>query len=400
MSEQNSVATATYPSPYSPEHRKIKPIKVTHLLHTMGYGGIETVLINWLRYVDKSRVDVQMVIFANPGATEEPFVQAAQKHGISVKKIPWSRRKPIFKAAKKLVPYLKEHGTQILHTHNTYADVVGYVARRSCNVKLVATIYVWTGQDFGFKRNMLQAISAFVIKRFDKLTVQCEKARQESVDWGFTLDSVTVLPSGYEIPPAIELSDEERRRLRAERGATDNEIVVCNVARLYPEKGQSRMLKIWQRVAQASPQARLWIYGIGPLEEELKALCRELKIEDSVSFVGFANELMKELKLCDVQLHPSFNEGVPIAICAGMASPLPIVATAVGGIPEVIVDGQSGFLLDSDDEAGIEKRTIELIQDAELRRRLSNESLRFIEEEYSMQAAVRILAETYETLTA
>lgn len=391
MSEANSIHSNT-------NSAAAAPIRVTHLLHTMGYGGIETVLINWLRCVDPARVAIQMVVFANPGGTEEPFVEAAKAAGISVSKIPWSRRKPVFKAARELKPLLEAHGTQVLHTHNTYADVVGYVTRWRYPVSLVATIYVWTGQDFGFKRNMLQAISAFVIKRFDLLTVQCEKARQESADWGFAIESVKVLPSGYELPPPTEMSAAERRRLRSERGASEGTVVVCNVARLYPEKAQARMLRIWKGVARACPEAQLWIYGVGPLEAELRALCAELELADSVRFMGFASDLMQELKLCDVQLHPSFNEGIPIAICAGMASPLPIVATAVGGIPEVIVDGQSGFLLDVDDEAGIEARTIELIRDPALRARLSEGAQRFIDEEYSLEAAVRILAETYEAL--
>lgn len=375
------------------------PLKITHLLHTMAYGGIETVLINWLRFIDKKRLDVQIVVFANPGGTEQPFLDEAAKFGITAHTIPWSRRKPVFKAAKELKALLASHGSQVLHTHNTYADLVGYVAGRKLPLKLVATIYVWTGQDFGWKRNVLQKISAVLIKRFDLLTVQCEKARQESVDWGFDLEHVTVLPSGYELPPPSNLSATQRQVRRAERGVSDDQLVICNVARLYPEKGQARMLKIWKEIVRQNPDARLWIYGVGPLEAELKELCHELGLEGSVLFVGFTSNLMEELELCDIQLHTSFNEGVPIAICAGMAVGLPILSTAVGGIPEVIIDNETGLLVDSADEAGIESRLLEMIQSPDLCQKLGKGAKRFIDEEYSLNAAVNILAETYEHLT-
>jgi len=296
------------------------PIKVTHLLHTMAYGGIETVIINWLSNVPKEKLDVQVVVFANPSATEDHFVKHAEAAGLVVEKIPWARSKPIFKAARELDVLLSNHGTQVLHMHNAYAEAVGYLSGRRNRIKMVSTIYVWAGKDFGFKRYVLQKLSAALIKRFDLLTVQCEKARQESKYWGFDQNKVKVLPSGYTLPEPSGLTATQREALREEHGANKDTIVVCNVARLYPEKGQSRMLKIWKRIVADCPHAQLWIYGIGPLEEELRTLCESLELQDSVVFQGFANNLLLELELCDVQLHPSYNEGIPIAICAGMAA--------------------------------------------------------------------------------
>jgi len=289
------------------------------------------VLINWLVHAPTTDIDIQLVVFENPENTEDAFITEAEKAGLSVKKIPWSRSKPVFKSARALDRLLKEHGTQILHTHNAYAEMVGLIAGKRQKLKLVSTIYVWAGKDFGVKRYLLQKLGAAIIKRFDLLTVQCEKARDESTTWGT--------------------------------------IIVCNVARLYPEKGQARMLQIWRRIVNQCPNAVLWIYGVGPLQNELEELTRELSLNDSVVFKGFASNLMDELELCDVQLHTSFNEGVPIAICAGMATGLPI-----------------------------EDKTIELIRNPDMRKMLGNGAKSFIENEYSMSAAVTILVDTYRAL--
>lgn len=390
--------TATSP-PRPPEAASDERIRITHLLHTMAYGGIETVLINWIRH-SREFLDIQLVVFANPGGTEDAFVREAERAGLGVEKIPWSRRKPVLPAARALNALMDRHGSRILHTHNSYAEMVGLVARRFRDTGLVTTIYVWAGRDMGFKRYVLQKLSAWIIRRFDLLTVQCEKAREESAAWGFDPAQVRVLPSGYELPPSSDLSPPQREQLRRERGAGPEDLVVCNVARLYPEKGQERMLRLWKRIVARHPRAKLWIYGVGPLEEELHATCRELGLDESVRWLGFASDLMMELELCDIQLHPSYNEGIPIAICAGMASGLPIVATAVGGIPEVIRDDESGLLVDKDDEEGIVAGTIRLLDDPPLRARLGEGARRFMLEDYSMDAAVRILSDTYRELLA
>jgi glycosyltransferase involved in cell wall biosynthesis len=372
-------------------------LRVIHLLHTMAYGGIETVIINWLTAIDRTQVEPRLVIFANPGQTEEPFRQAAAARNLSVDLIPWSHSKPIFKAARALRQLCRKYHTEILHTHNTYADIVGYLAARSLKLKVISTIYVWEDGDFGIRRKLLQQIDAWVLRRFDKLTAQCQKTIEDSEKWGFRPTEVELLPSGFSLTPA-GLPPEERQRKRAERGASEQNIVVCNVARLYPEKAQDLMLHCWKRVIAECPHARLWIYGVGPLEEKLRQLCRELGLEETVSFLGFTSDLATELELCDVQFHPSHNEGIPLAICAGMAAGLPIVASNVGGLPEVIEHGKSGRLVPPGDTEGFCQELMALIRDPLQRKRLGEGARRFIQEEYSLTAAAKKLADLYRAI--
>lgn len=372
-------------------------VKVTHLLHTMAYGGIETVIINWLKAMPRSEVDVQLIVFKMPDDSERPFVVEAAKEGLRVEYIHWSRWKPVGRAAKELRELLRSHGTEVLHAHNTYAELVAWWAARGTPVKLMSTFYVWD-RGFGFKRLILQKLSAALTAKYDKLSAQCKKTAEDGVEWGVPFESVEILPSGFEVPPPSLLDLDSRRRLRAERGAGDSTLVVCNIARLYPEKGHARLLEHWPDIVRKVPSAVLWIYGVGPLQKELEALHEEFGLGESVRFLGFASNLMDELSLCDVQIHPSFNEGVPLAICSGMAAGLPIVSTAVGGIPEVIENGKSGYLVDVDDMESLKDRAVSLLQDSSLRKRMGSEAKRFIAEEYSLEAAVAILAQSYRSL--
>lgn len=109
----------------------------------MTYGGVETAILNWRSGFSTERLDVHLVCFANPHGTEQPFIAAAAKAGFTVHTIPWSRRKPVVKAARALSEYVRKHQIDILHCHNTYADLVGLVTARMVPVKTITTFYVW-----------------------------------------------------------------------------------------------------------------------------------------------------------------------------------------------------------------------------------------------------------------
>jgi len=372
-------------------------ITVVHLIHTMAYGGIETVLINWLTAIDRTRFDVRLVCFANPGGTERPFVSAAETAGLSVSKIPWHRGKPVWRAARALGGLCRGWGAHILHTHNVYADLVGLLAARFCRVRTVTTLYVWG--DFGWKRNLLQALDAWVVRRFDKITAHCEETRRQSVARGFSAEDIDLLICGYEAH-AVQLAPEERRRRRRALGLAEDAVLLANVSRLYPEKAQDSLLRCFKDIQARVPQSRLFILGVGPLEAQLKSLCTRLGLDPFVTFVGFSRTLHEFLALVDIQVHPSHMEGVPLAVCAGMAAGLPIVASRVGGLCEVLADGRTGRLVPPGDDAGFVDAVVDLIMNPGAARRLGLAAQHFITHDYSLQTAVKRVESTYHRLVA
>jgi len=389
--ETTSLATtATQSAAHSPAAQR--RVCVVHLIHSMAYGGIETVIINWLRCLDQQRFRVHLVCFANSDHTEEPFVNAARDAGLEVDKIPWSRRKPILRAGRTLAQILRRVGADILHTHNCYADLTSLVAARLVPVKTVTTLYVW--DKFGWKRNLIQAINRRLLPFFDLVTAQCEETRRQTASLGFSADRVKLLASGFE-SDRIDMTDPQRRQKRREMGVDGDDVVLVNVARLFPEKAQDLLLKSFHKIHTRWPQTQLWILGVGPQSPQLQALCTELGLDDAVRFFGFVSDLAAVLRLADIQVHPSYAEGIPLAICSGMAAGLPIVASRVGGLPEVLDDGHSGLLVPPADEAAITDAVGVLIEDPVQRQRLGSNARRFIENEYSLASAVTGLEQTY-----
>jgi glycosyltransferase involved in cell wall biosynthesis len=358
----------------------------------MAYGGVETALINWVRKMDPDRFRVHVACFANPGETEKPFVQAAEARGIRVIKIPWGRRKPLLKASRVVGDLIRANKIDILHTHNCYADCVGAIASFRTPVKTITTVYVWSA--LGWKRNLIQFIDRCSLGFFDRITAHCEDTYRKTLKMGFAREQVKMLTCGFEADEVI-VSAEDRLRKRRELGADAGEMVLANIARLYSEKAQDFLLRAFVKIRDQAPHTRLWIVGSGPLQADLQRLASELGLESSVKFVGFVKHLEAFLPLVDIQVNSSTAEGVPLAICAGMAAGLPIVATAVGGLPEVIRNGRTGLLVPAGDEKAFVESTLRLIRDPQLGARLGSAARRFMTEDYSLDAAVERVQETY-----
>ena len=372
-----------------------RPLRVVHLLHTVAHGGVETILINWLTHLDRSRVQADLVVFANPDGSEKAFMDAANTAGLSVRTIPWARRKPVFLAARRLTDILRSDQVDIVHCHNVYAEIVGYLAARRAGCKVLCTEYVWA--DFGWKRNIQQIIAAHVIRRFDLVTSQCAETMREGIRRGIPAAKQKVLISGIE-PCRDFMTPQERREGRSGYGLTDNDVVLLNLARLYPEKAQAFLLRCFRVILDKRPNARLWVFGVGPLEAELRSLAQELRLGEAVRFMGFVPNPARTLQLADIQVHPSFAEGVPLALCEGMATGLPVLATAVGGVPEIIKSEVSGVLIPAKNEQVFIDQCLRLIDDAALRAKLGAGARAFIENDYTLDVAAAGLIATYEEL--
>jgi glycosyltransferase involved in cell wall biosynthesis len=367
-------------------------IGVLHLIHTVAYGGVETAVLNWIQNLDAERFDVRLACFANPGGTEEPFVQAAERRGLHVDKVTWNRSKPVWKASSEVVALIGKYHTEILHTHNCYADCVGALTARRTRVKTITTLYVWS--PLGWKRNLIQEINGWMVRGYDVISAHCEDTYQKALAKGFPPEKVRLLTCGYEAE-IVTLPAAERERRRRELGASPDDVVLLNIARLYPEKGQAFLLQVFRGLLQKFPAARLWIAGVGPLEQSLKSLCQELELDSRVNFLGFVEALPALLPLADICVSSSTTEGVPLAICSALSAGLPVVATAVGGLTEIIKNSKTGMLVPANDEAALVDALSVAISEPAYRQSLGAAASDFMRNEYSLSRAVRRVEDTY-----
>jgi glycosyltransferase involved in cell wall biosynthesis len=385
----NAAATASLAAPPSAK------ISVLHLIHSVCHGGIESALINWARFLDRSEVNVHVACFMGDRGREAAFCQAAERVGITVLPIPWNKYKPFLRASRSVARLVRELNIDVVHTHAYYADVVGAMTKLFVPVKTVATVYVWG--KYEFHRQLMQAMDWTALHFVDKVTAHCDRTFEQTVRLGFKRSDVTRLIAGFPAHEIDRITGQSRLELRRSMGVQDDEILLLNVARIHPEKAHDQLLKSFKLVNDRYPKARLWISGIGwkELEETLLALRNELGLTDTVKFIGFHADLRPFLNVADIMTHPSHVEGVPIAILLGMSAGLPIVISDVGGVREVIRHEQTGILVSEGDEAGFAEQVVRLIEDKEMALRLGNNAHAFVSNEYSIQTAVSRVTDTY-----
>jgi glycosyltransferase involved in cell wall biosynthesis len=204
---------------------------------------------------------------------------------------------------------------------------------------------------------------------------------------------VQVVPNG--IPPLPEPSG---RNIRAELGIAPDTPVVLAVGLLRPQKALDNLIRAVAELAPAHPGLRVLIAGGGPEQEPLEALVRELDLDGTVTLLGARDDVPDLLAVADVAVSSSNFEGTPLAVLEYMAAGKAIVATTVGGIPDVITDGVEGVLVPPRDPRALAAAVGDLLGDPERRARLGAAAQERQQREFTLDATVRRVEELYAEL--
>ena len=207
---------------------------------------------------------------------------------------------------------------------------------------------------------------------------QAEKVRDAGVD----PEKVTVIRNAArsgDFPPATPNGREDLMSLAAEPG----DPIVLTLSRLSPEKGLNVLLAAARVVLFHYPSARFVICGDGPEHDSLRRRIKQDGLEHAVSLTGYRRDIDRLLPNADLLVLPSFTEGLPNAVLEASAAGVPVVATAVGGTPEVVRDGQTGLLVPSGDSESLSQAIIDLLGDFEHRVAMGKAGREFVRSQFS-----------------
>lgn len=182
---------------------------------------------------------------------------------------------------------------------------------------------------------------------------------------GIPEERIWRIPNGVDVEVFRPASKPEKDELRRRLGLPDGPLVV-SAGRLSPEKGVDVLLEAWPHVLAGEPRARLLVLGEGENSNrlELEARARQLRLDASVHFAGAVPDVSDHLRAADAFALPSRSEGLPVALLEAMACGLPIAATAVGGTPEVLTDGEQGRLVPAEDAGALGRGLLEALSGA------------------------------------
>ncbi len=236
--------------------------------------------------------------------------------------------------------HIREVGPAIVHTHLGAADLIGGIAARSLGVPAVSTLHEIVQRREGVQR---AKSTVFTLGRrlCDARVIAVSESAREAYmpfSWGMG-DRVVKILNGIDV--AVE--PDSGAAVRRELGIAPEEIVVAMISALRSEKAHDVAIEAVARLRERFPRLRLLIVGSGPLADELAR--QAAPYGDAVLLSGRRNDVMSVLDASDVCLHPSRREAFPTTLIEALAASVPVLATRVGGIPEIIEDGRTGVLV-------------------------------------------------------
>jgi glycosyltransferase involved in cell wall biosynthesis len=211
------------------------------------------------------------------------------------------------------------------------------------------------------------------------------------------VEKVRVIHNGIDFDRVRVSSPDAPARVRAELGAVGR-LVVLIAARLHPEKGYESLLAAFARVVGGVPGTVLLIAGTGPLESHYRRLAADHSLGDSVRFLGFRRDLPDIISAADIVVLPSLAEAFGLAAAEALYLGTPVVASRVGGLPEIVDDEIDGLLVPPNQPPALAEALVRLLTQPDLRARLAGRGRQKVAERFSFQAMVRAYERVYDEL--
>jgi len=352
-------------------------MKILHLISSGGFFGAENVLLKIACLFNQGENQSIVCAFDDERNPHLEVIEKAKGLGLPTHTINNKGRFDIG-VIFKLKRYLTENKINILHTHNYKSDIIGAFAAKLAGMSLVCTAHGFT--DVTSTVSAYEKIDRFILKFwFDRVVVMSDKMLPKLSE-----NKKKVIHNGIDVSLYEKSALEYRNEIRKKYGIESGEILIGTVGRLSKEKNQLLFLKALKQVMKKHPNVKALIVGDGPEKDSLLKYVDDEDLKENIIFPGIINDILPVYQALDIFVLSSITEGVPITILEAMASKVPVIATNVGGIPEIISGRDKGMLVESNNLDNLTTALTILIEDKEKRDFLSNNAFEHIKENYSL----------------
>jgi glycosyltransferase involved in cell wall biosynthesis len=374
-------------------------VPVVLVSESVAFGGAEVAIVEIARHLNPGVFDV--TVFTPDAPAVQPLLRQLETIRVPVEAVPRRHGKydPVF--AYKLLRYLRRTGAQLVHLQLThiygFEHIIPFL--RACHVPVIVT----TEHNSPYARPRL-APARRLLKRLNSRWVDgtfvVSKALQRLLTEEFNVSPDKVWQFGNSVDvnrfsPSIDGS-----RLRASLGVRDGARVIITIARLEHQKGITFLIAAALQVLQRHPEAEFWLVGDGSLRSQLQAQVEQSGVAAAVRFLGLRDNLPELLAAADMFVLPSLYEGLPLSVLEAMAMAKAVVATRVGGTPDVVDDGVTGLLIPPSDPQALAEAIERLLESPDLAARLAAAGAHRVRSSFSVTAVVDQIAARYTALLA
>jgi glycosyltransferase involved in cell wall biosynthesis len=367
-------------------------VKILHIISSGGMYGAEAVILNMSRMLNEGAHSSILGVFSNTTNPNLQLHEAAAREGIESHLIPCQGQvdRTAIASIRELASRTK---ADVVHAHGYKADMYVYFAFRRSRIPFVSTCHNWIDNDLTV--SLYGMADRFVLRNYAAVVAVSAEVKQRLLKAGVRENKIHLVQNGIDLRKFDNASPSLANRSSSERSP-----IVGLVGRLGHEKGVDIFLRAAALALVDYPSAKFVIAGDGPDLEKLNLLIDELKIRDSVSMLGRRDDMPSVYASLDILVSSSRLEGLPMTILEGMASRLPLIATPVGDVPTVVLDGRTGILVPSENAEALSARIVDLLRHPEERERLGAAARKLIEDEFSATRMTTDYLFVYENATA
>lgn len=375
-------------------------IRILQVVTRLAVRGVPKHVLDLAANLNPERYEVEVLAGRSEPGEGELWAEARER-GIKTWYVPALQRKvdPIadLKAYADIRRRLREGSYHIVHTHISKAGILGRLAARRAGVPVVVHTYHGQVEEVSgrsLKSYLFRACERCAARWTDRIVAVSEETVKECLRRGIGKPAqYRVIHNGIDLAPFLERCSAPAARVSAGAGPC-----LGTIGSLTREKGLEVLLQAFTLLRQRHPQLQLQIVGDGKLRGELQAMARQLGIAESVHFQGIAADVRPWLASFDLFVLPSLQEGLPTVLLEAMAAGRPVVASRVGGIPEVVIDGRTGLLVPAGDPQALAAALDRLLRDPEMRQAMGQAGRERAVQAFGLERMLRQLEKEYEEL--
>lgn len=366
-------------------------MRVLHLISSGGMYGAEAVILTLSHRLRAMGHESVIAVFAN---SSRQLYDCAVAEGLPAVLVPCAGQVSpgTVRAIRELV---REHSIDVLHAHGYKADLYAWAAllrgEKRPNLPLVSTCHTWYDNNLSLR--VYGMLDRRVLRSFAGVVAVSAEVEQQLLKSGVAATRIRRIRNGIDLAPFTSAAEA--------RGTTQRKpLCVGLVGRLAPEKGVDIFVNAVAAVGAAVPEVRFLVVGEGPERANLQADADRLGLADRLTFSGHQSAMADVYAGIDLLVSASRQEGLPMALLEGMASGLPVVGTAVGEVPTLVLPGETGILVPPGDVDALAAAMKEIVRNDELRLRLGAGARALVEREFSANRMTYEYCEVYQAALA
>jgi len=296
----------------------------------------------------------------------------------------------VYRAIGPICKVIRDEKIDIIHAHTRVTQVLGVIVSRFCGKPYVSTCH-------GFFKPRLSR-KLFPCWGRQVIAISTQVQNHLINDLHVPAKTITVINNGIDLSEFTDINEEERILKRKELGLYSGPILGM-IARLSDVKGQDILIHAMPEILRKVSSAKLLLVGQGKMEESWKSLVQGLGLEDEVIFLPVISKTAQILKALDLFVVPSRQEGFGLSAIEAMAMGLPVVASKVGGIPDIIEDGKTGFLVAAENSQELSRKIIEVLKDIAKAKRVALAGQSSVRKRFSLKEMTEKTLEVYKKCT-